>query len=196
MKGTAMADQESFQTDPIDAAPPPPAESPRTVWPIVLGAVGLLHALWVLYGDARYLVRLAQGQATSAALATQPAVATDSLVYAHLVIGCVLAVWLLWASIGLMCRKSGPARSIRLWAVCKLIWVGSLGTVILMRAFEAFQQTPATQAAVEAGRTIGAILAVIVWMLPGAALPTFSLIWLSRRKIRSEIAAWERSCIA
>jgi len=190
-----MALHEPSQAELTQGATSPPGESPRTVWPVVLGAVGLLYALWVLYGDARYLVRIAQGQAASPAAATQPVVVTDSLAHASLAIGCVLAIWLLWASIGLIRRKSGPARSMRTWAVFKLIWLGSLGTAILMRAFQAFQQTPATQASEEAGRTIGAVLAVIVWLLPSAALPIFAVIWLSRRKIRSEIRAWEESCL-
>ncbi len=189
-----MADQNLDEAAAVfePALPARTDEVRRTVWSIVLGAVGLIYAVWVLFGDVRYLAGMVQKDEASLTAATQPAAIVGNVANTNHVIGLILSIWLLWVSIGLLLRKSGLAKSMRTWAVTKLIWLGFNGAVIMVGTLQALQNLHAAQAGTAVGRAIGTILAVLVLMLPSAALPIFAVIWLSRRKIRSEMATWGR----
>jgi hypothetical protein len=175
------------------AFPPRADQVRRTVWPIVLGIVGLLYAALALAGDIRYLVWAVRGQAASPTAATQPAAFAGKVTTTNLIIGSILSIWLLWASMGLVLRKPGLARSMRTWAFTKLAWLAFMAAVILVGTLQVLRHAHTLQPGEAAGRAIGTILAVLVLILPSAALPIFALIWLNRRRIRNEMATWQQS---
>ncbi|MFG0285398.1 MAG: hypothetical protein ACF8R7_13350 [Phycisphaerales bacterium JB039] len=186
---------------PSDAPPtqaPPPAPAPTT-WPgvlgtiaIVLGALGAFGAV-IGFAAAVGLPRLLAGILPAEAVAAMQAGALHPAAMAALQgASALVAILLLVSGVRLVQRRQSGAMLLRRWALLKIVLVvvsAAVGAIMTRSQFAAMQATapggppPGFQAAMA---LVGAGFGVL-W---GWALPIFSLVWLGRAKIRSEIDGW------
>ena len=200
--------------DQFDSSPPnttmaPPIEPGElgtsqfpSAWPKVIGIViivlasfSVLGGIWALLMP--FLMESLQASmppAQRAQMATsmeRTASAVMSMLL-YMVLGGALFV----TGIGLVRRRQWSIRFCRYWSFAKIVVV--LGTSLLwfveypenMRKMQEMQQASGTSGmpvwSYEAIGFVGLAFGLI-W---GCALPVFLLIWLGRRKINQEVAAW------
>jgi hypothetical protein len=107
-----------------------------------------------------------------------------------------LATLLMFAGIGLYQRRRWGVSASFAWALLKMAFVlgnSALAYVVQQAQFEAMgKQMPPGAPMSPAFYTVVGTLGVAFGVLWGWAFPVFLLIWLSRGKIKAEIAEWPR----
>lgn len=182
-----MTAQDMGQIPPVQPTPPR-----QSTWPTVLGAFALVSAAVNLASGASRAVQMfGQGSATASQAATsQPAASPSLSASSGLTVGILLSLWLLWAGIGLLRRKSWSGRSMLNWAAVTIIWLGVVFAMNTMKLFGALHLEGPPEGWTFAGFATAAIVVLIVGMLPSLVPPVFAVLWFSRRRIRNEMATW------
>ena len=116
------------------------------------------------------------------------------------VISFIVAVILLTAGIGVVSRKVWSRKIVLIWAGTKMVFVvaNSLFSYRVQQAqFEDMQEMMANDPNAAAAMSVfGQIMMwmgmffIVIWIIWGWALPVFTLIWFSRKKIRGEVTSW------
>ncbi|MBC7835795.1 MAG: hypothetical protein H7Y88_11950 [Phycisphaerales bacterium] len=191
----------STAAPPTSAAPPtrpgalPPIESQ---WPRVLGVSCIVLSALGVIGELVSLAGAFLATDSRTMNARTPAVARAiedemPLQAALAGVGAILSVWLLASGIGLMMRRRWSVSSLRSWSILRILWViASISLMVIGPLVSAEQASRATRTADPSQATTSALWLVFL-IIPlgwGLALPVFSLIWLSRPKIKAETAGW------
>jgi len=103
----------------------------------------------------------------------------------------ILALWLLFAAIGIIRRSPGAISLIKQWAWVKLVLTvvcNGVGIVALLAV-----QGAAERIGAGAGGGVGTevlLIAIVIGAAWGLAWPIVSLIWLSQGKVQADFAKW------
>ena len=186
-----MTAQDINQTPLLGPNPPG-----RSAWPTVLGAFALVSAVVNLANGISIAVRMFNlGSATASQPATSQPIPSPSLsASSGLTFGLLLSLWLLWAGIGLIRRKSWSGRSMLNWAAVTITWLGIVFTMNTMKVFAALQKEGPPEGWTFASFATAAVVVLIIGMVPSIVPPIFAVFWFGRRKIRDEMATWA-ACI-
>ena len=208
-----MSDNEQENILP-SAQPVAPPIQPGTItspqrptnWPkvvgtmaIVLGSGGILVGLWTAASPfamrlIEWALKLSQ---PSAVVDRQVAVMEAGLPWtvASSLIATAIATLLLLGGIRLNKRKRSSMRLLKFWAVAKIplvVIVTIAGVLMQELQFEVMGQSPGLTSMPFGGVFFDVMIVVsfVFGLGWGWALPVFLLIWLSREKIKNEVAGW------
>lgn len=180
----------------VGYVPPPPRQS---VWPTVLGIIsiiwgGLGTLGWCSTGVFALIWKPYMGFLTSNMPANQGEAEMfekmrfdDPLILVCAVLGLLLSIWLIVAGVYLIKRRPEGPRWCRIYSLLYIpIVVGYafFYTRMQMGLFETLPDAPRESA------NIMAVFTAVLTFLFYAAWPVFLLIWLSRSKIKTEVAGW------
>ena len=192
-----MSDQHPPLT-PFPAAPPTqpgllPVAQAVSKWPTVFGVIGIIVGVLGALGAAWGIISsfaLPQMMQEAPALSAASLEKLQRLTIINSTMGLPVAVLLLVSAIGLVTRRRWSVSASKAWAVLRIL-VGILSTALGLWMQEAFMEASPAMAGVSSGlirgmQVFGAILG-IAW---SCTLPVFALIWFSRAKIKTEVAAW------
>lgn len=206
---------DSDQEDIIPSAQPvAPPTQPGTIatpqrpanWPVVIGTIaivfgsgGILIGLWgaaAPLGMRLFEWAMAQSQPSAvvelqvdAMQAWLPWTVVSSLV------AVAIAILLLLGGIRLTKRRCSSMRLLKFWAVMKIpvvVIVTIAGIFVEERQFEIMSQTSGGIPMPLGGGFFDLMIVVglVFGLAWGWALPVFLLIWLTRGKIKNEVAGW------
>jgi len=176
----------------------PVARSP--LWPTVLGVIavvfGALGAIGACFRMLSLLIMQPLGQAAARQGQPDPfAFMSDwaGWIVTVSVAALLVAGMLLAGGIGLLRRAAWGRGVILAWVVAKMI-------LVIAQVFMNFEMQKDQMAALaESGTTVSGmqamiqamgVVGVVIGILWGWALPVFMLIWLSRAKVRAQVAGW------
>ncbi len=173
---------------PEPPAPPtkPGAFAPRrTVWPVVFGNLGIA---WFGLGLLGYLFVIGSlflpGGSFSNYIGPLPWGAWDVF---NQVVGLILYFVLIFGSILLLKRKPVGARLMFRWALFSTILIGvSMAISIVRLAVGA----PIPGVPAGTGIDVFVVVGLLFGVIFGLSLPLTTLIWMTRRSVRDEIASW------
>jgi hypothetical protein len=159
---------------------------------IVFGAMGCLGAIWGVV--AAFLARAVSSRMPAEhMLQTHLVMPWMSWMLILSVLSAPVAVALLIAGIGLIKRRKWGITTVKVWAVVKMLLVvvsTVVGHLAVRAQFDAMpQQAGSTQQTLMIVNAVG-VLSTVFGFLWGWALPVFTLIWLSRNRIKTKVAAW------
>ena len=180
---------------PPTQAPLPPVRA--SVWPTVVGIIGIIYAslglfgtfcglafLFVLPSYADWFQSIGMSEQEVQEMQTAMPPATWS-VFAS-VVGLALVILLFVGAVRLLRRQASGARLCALWSWMIIPWT-IIATVITL-VFHFNVPEPSGGRWEQIGTAIiGAIGTVI-----GLVLPVFMVIWFSRPTIKSQVAQWRR----
>jgi hypothetical protein len=193
------------QFSPSPYAAPPTVASQIPIapsrWPVVFGVFaivfGVLGSCTNVWGVVSMIFFESMARMTE-----QPQEFIDAVIVwrPHTIVFSLLAgalsITLLVGGIMLLRRRAASVGVLRTWSVARMLIVpggAALAYVTQQAQFEAMRQQPEfannpvmTDAFMQ-GMLIFAVVLTILW---GWALPIVMLVWFSRAKIRSEVAAW------
>jgi hypothetical protein len=198
------ASQPMGKSPPMERAPLPEEEAPRSRWPVVIGVIGIvLASLGLVCGCAGYFgPAFAQWGMDMQAQSGQP---TDPFTMANLqaqrnlyvftailtTAGLIVAAIELTGSIALVRRRASARMLIMAYAIAAVVMacVG-IGYQLMMKSeterILAEQGTQMPQAFAQVGLIIGLAFGILF----GFGWPIFLLVWFSRGKIRDEVEQW------
>ena len=197
----STADVSSVPPTVAGELPPKPIVWPKTlgIICIVFGTLGMMQAcfgvipLFVVEWFST-VVPEEQAQMMSSSDALQPLLIISG------VISFALAATLLAAGIGMVLRKLWSRKTVLIWSGTKIAFVvaNSLLSYMVQKAkFEEMQEMMANDPNAAAAMSVfGQIMMwmgmffIVIWIIWGWALPVFTLIWFSRKKIRGEVTSW------
>ena len=197
----STADVSSVPPTVAGELPPKPIVWPKTlgIICIVFGVLGIMQgcfgvsSLFVVEWFST-VVPEEQAQMMSSSDALQPLLIISG------VISFALAATLLAAGIGMVLRKLWSRKTVLIWSGTKIAFVvaNSLLSYMVQKAkFEEMQEMMANDPNAAAAMSVfGQImmwmgmLFIVIWIIWGWALPVFTLIWFSRKKIRGEVTSW------
>jgi len=156
---------------------------------IVLGAGGVLLGVYSALAPVIFksIGQLVPSEATLAAVQAYAPWSVPLYVLSTLAAGLLLAV-----GVGLVQRRCWSVRAARLWAWVRILIVAALSVLTYsmsrdqMTAMAEEPRSPMPAWLAEVMPAIS-VASVIAW---GWAFPVFLLIWLARRRIRSEASQW------
>jgi hypothetical protein len=184
---------------PIQHPPvmPRPLASPPTAWPTVLGVIaivfgagGLLMSAW---GAIAPLVIKSWPSFGSGFDPMAGVAQWQAWLIAQNIVAVFIAALLLTGGIMLLRRTRASRAVLRTWAALKIILVvaaSMIGYQVGQTQLAAMQQAGATAPGMQNFIALFNWIGVAIGVLWGWALPVFMLIWLARRPIRTEMAAW------
>lgn len=198
-----MNDEQQSNIDPQEPpamqpdSPPTiaaPLQAKKTSWPTVVGVIGIIYAGLGLLGNVCGVVVLAfapqfiewlQNMGMSDEDAEDMAASLSFSTWMVLggLIGLALTIMLLLGSIKLYKRRQSGAKLCKLWAWITIPWVFISTTIGFVL------QTSISESST-AAEQIGALIGAIAGTLFALILPIYLVIWLSRSKIKSEVASW------
>ncbi len=176
-------------------------------WPTVIGILAIIFGAFAVLGGCGGIVSPWFMSAIVEAMPEDHTMGMEAMVeWGHWMIGSSLVglglgVLLLLGGVSLMQRRPRGRTMCLTWALLRMPVVG-LGLVVgylmqqdqLMAMQEMFASDPSVPAAMSAmfGRFMqaGVLAGSVIGLLWGWALPVFMLIWFSRGKIKTEVAAW------
>ncbi len=183
------------------AAPQRPANWPKVIGTIaiVLGSGGIFVGLWTAatpFGMRFFKWAMEQSQ-PSGIVDSQVAVMEAGIPWtvASSLIATSIAILLLLGGIRLNKRKRSSMRLLKFWAVMRIpvVVIVTIAAVLMQELqFEIMGQSPGlTPMSFGGGFFDVMIVVTLVFGLAwGWAFPVFLLIWLSRGKIKNEVAGW------
>ncbi len=176
-------------------------------WPTVIGVLAIIFGALEVLGGCVGIVSPWFMSAMAAALPEEQSLGMAAMVewgrwmVAGSLAGLGLGVLLLLGGVSLMQRRPRGRTMCLTWAALRMPVV-VFGLVVgylmqqdhLVAMQEMFASDPNVPAAMSAmfGRfmQVAAVLASVIGLLWGWALPVFMLIWFSRGKIKTDVAAW------
>ncbi len=208
-----MSDSEPQDNLP-SAQPVAPPTQPGTIaapqrpgnWPTVIGTIaivfgsgGILVGLWGAASTfaMRFIEWALEQSQPSGVVDSQVAVMEAGIPWtvASSLIATAIAILLLLGGIRLNKRKRSSMRLLKFWAVMKIpvvVIVTIAGILMQELQFEIMGQSSGGMPMPFGGGFLDIMMAIglaftLAW---GWALPVFLLIWLSRGKIKNEVAGW------
>lgn len=200
-------DQQWNSPNDMSAMSPPveggALEETPSKWPTVIGVIGIILAsLGLICGCSGYFTVPIQRWAKSMQPANAP---SNTLMEVQLqigqqyqlitmiltTIGLGMSFWLLLASITLVRRRRSARKTIMAWAIASLF----MFAVTISYQVLIFQATTAELQQRNEGNLVnqmwlGAAIGGCFAILLGIAYQVFMLIWMSRSKIKNEVAQW------
>ena len=176
-------------TTPL-ALPPVPLLPPQ--WPRVLGIIGIVMGVYGIATSLLGVLRLPERMMAGPPTASMPSAVPEGLQPWMRSLGAasmLLAALLLAASIGLLCRRGWSVRALLLWAGMKAGLV-VVSTVLIAQIVAAGMPTQAGPPMSPWMMNVVLVAGSCVGLPIGLAIPVFTLIWFSRRKIKDEVANW------
>ena len=195
------------QAPAASSLPPELPTASQTIWHKVLGIICIIFGA----GAALYAIGSTIGQKTMAKFSEQQMEITgaDPAAYRALMdewsgplmimgaASAIVALVLLAGGILLLMKKRKSATVIKSWAGLKILLLAA--TIPVMASFQkanteiAFSGALAGEGAefAAAGARIGLVVGIAVGVVWGLVLPTFVLIWFSRKKIKEQVAFWD-----
>jgi hypothetical protein len=180
------------------AAPPTaPGQVPPlgtySAWPttigviaIVLGSLGTLQGIWGICAAFMFTGIVPAGFA----MQSNPMLAHPGLMATSGAISLAIAVLLLITGVGMVRRRKWSVTAARVWAVSKVLYgivAGALGWVLAQDQLAATSSSvvPPGLKGMMGGFMAGGLILSVFW---AAAFPVFLLVWLSRERIKREVA--------
>ncbi len=182
-------------------------------WPTVIGVLAIIFGAFEVLGGCVGIVSPWVMSAMAAALPEEQSLGMAAMVewgrwmVASSLAGLGIGVLLLLGGVNLMRRRPRGRTMCMTWALLR-IPVVVLGLAVgylmqrdhLVAMQEMFASDPSVPAAMSAmfGRFMqaGVLAGSVIGLLWGWALPIFMLIWFSRGKIKTEVAAWSGGPVA
>lgn len=179
-------------------------------WPGAIGMVLIIVACFYLLGGVCGLmgpwlneisVRFAPNAATEYAELNKR---WQSWTLALAVMAIVLASVMLAAGIGVRGRRPWSIRLSRIWAAAQMALAIANAVVnqfvvsdtMKVMMLDASRRSSPIPGAFATGMQVGSKFTLVIGLAWGLALPVFVLIWLSRKRIRAEVAAWNDAASA
>ena len=178
-----------------------------TNWPMVIGTIaivfgsgGVLIGLWGTAAPLgmRFFEWAMEQSQPSPIVDRQVAVMQAWLPWTMVssLLATAIAILVLLGGIRLTKRKRLSMRLLKFWAVVKIpvVVIGAIAEVFMQeRLFEIMSQSPGSTSMPFGGGFLDLMMVIgLVFTLAwGWALPIFLLIWLSRGKIKNEVAGWD-----
>ncbi len=187
--------ERSASLTPPTQAPPPLVRA--SVWPTVVGIIGIIYASLGLFGtfcglayplilpwyvDWMRSVGVPE-QDVQEWETSMPLVGWT--VFASL-IGLALVILLFVGAVKLLRRQASGARLCALWSWMIIPWT-IIATVITL-VFQLNAPAPSGGPAQQIGAAIAGVIAAVI----GLVFPVFVVIWFSRPTIKSQVAQWRR----
>lgn len=200
----STADISSVPPTVAGELPPKPIVWPKTlgIICIVLGALGIIQGcfgvLSLFVADwFTTLVSQQQAEMMDSVESLQPLLIISG------VISFALAATLLAAGIGVVLRKLWSRKTVLIWSGTKMAFVVAnsiLNYMVQKAQFEEMQEMMANDPNAAAAMSFfGQIMMwigmffIVIMIIWGWALPVFTLIWFSRKKVRREVASWGKA---
>ncbi len=180
---------------PPTQAPPPSVRA--SVWPTVVGIIGIIYASLGLFGTfcglaypfilPLYVDWLRSGgtpeQRVQEMETSMPPVGWTVLTS---MVGLALVILLFVGAVRLLRRQTSGARLCALWSWIIIPW-SIVATVITLVI-----QLNAPEPSGGRWEQIGTAILIVIGTVIGLVLPVFMVIWFSRPTIKSQVAQWRR----
>ncbi|MCH8258990.1 MAG: hypothetical protein IIC46_02165 [Planctomycetes bacterium] len=187
--------ERSAPLTPPTQAPPPPVRA--SVWPTVVGIIGIIYASLGLFGTFCGLAFLfillsyadwleSFGIPEQEVQEMQASMSPVSWTVLASVVGLALVILLFVGAVRLLRRQASGARLCALWSWMIIPWTIIATVITLVFHFNAPEPSGGRWEQIGTA-IIGAIGTVI-----GLVLPVFMVIWFSRPTIKSQVAQWRR----
>ena len=185
--------ERSASFTPPTQAPPPLVRA--SVWPTVVGIIGIIYASLGLFGTFCGLAFLfillsyadwleSFGIPEQEVQEMQASMSPVSWTVPASVVGLALASLLFVGAVRLLRRQASGARLCALWSWIIIPWT-IIATVITL-VFHFNTPVPSSGPA----QQIGAAIVTVIGTVIGLVLPVFMVIWFSRVTIKSQVAQW------
>ena len=191
----AQAPEQSAPFTPPTQAPPPLVRA--SVWPTVVGVIGIIYASLGLFGTFCGLAFLfillsyadwleSFGISEQELQEMQASMSPVSWTVPASLAGLALAILLFVGAVRLLRRQASGARLCTLWSWMIIPWTIIATVITLVFHFNA----PAPSSGL--GQQMGTAIVTVITAVIGLAFPVFMVIWFSRATIKSQVAQWRR----
>ncbi len=191
----AQGPEQSASFTPPTQAPPPLVRA--SVWPTVVGIIGIIYASLGLFGTFCGLAFLfillsyadwleSFGISEQWMQEMQASMSPVSWTVPASLVGLALVILLFVGAVRLLRRQASGARLCALWSWIIIPWTIIATVITLVFHFNA----PAPSGG-PGEQIVGAIAGVIGTVI-GLVFPVFVVIWFSRPTIKSQVAQWRR----
>ena len=191
----AQGPGQSAPFTPPTQAPPPPVRA--SVWPTVVGIIGIIYASLGLFGTFCGLAFLfillsyadwleSFGISEQWMQEMQASMSPVSWTVPASVAGLALASLLFVGAVRLLRRQVSGAKLCALWSWIIIPWTIIATVITLVFHFN----TPAPSGG--PGEQIGTAIVTVIGTVIGLVFPVFVVIWFSRPTIKSQVAQWRR----
>ncbi len=191
----AQGPEGSAPLTPPTQAPPPPVRA--SVWPTVVGIIGIIYAslglfgtccgltiLFILPSYTDWLQRI--GMSEQEVQEMQTSMSPVSWTVPASVVGVALTILLFVGALRLLRRQASGARLCALWSWMIIPWTIIATVITLVFHFN----TPAPSGGL--GQQIGTAIVTVIGTVIGLVFPVFVVIWFLRPTIKSQVAQWRR----
>ncbi len=187
--------EQSAPFTPPTQAPPPPVRA--SVWPTVVGIIGIIYASLGLFGTFCGLAFLfillsyadwleSFGIPEQELQEMQASMSPVSWTVLASVVGLALVILLFVGAVRLLRRQASGARLCALWSWMIIPWSIIATAITLVFHFNA--PVPSSGQ----GEQIGTAILTVIGAVVGLVFPVFMVIWFSRATIKSQVAQWRR----
>ena len=191
----AQGPEQSVSFTPPTQAPPPLVRA--SVWPTVVGIIGIIYASLSLFGTFcglayPFILPLYVDWMRSVGVPEQDVqeweISMPPIGWTVLagVVGLALVILLFVGAVRLLRRQASGARLCALWSWIIIPWT-IIATVITL-VFHFNVPVPSGGQ----GEQIGTAILTVIGTVIGLVLPVFMVIWFSRATIKSQVAQWRR----
>ncbi len=189
----AQGPEHSAAFTPPTQAPPPPVRA--SVWPTVVGIIGIIYASLGLFGTFCGLAFLfillsyadwleSFGISEQEVQEMQASMSPVSWTVFTSLVGLALAILLFVGAVRLLRRQAPGAKLCALWSWIIIPWTIIATVITLVFHFKA----PAPSGGL--GQQVGTAILTVITAVLGLVLPVFMVIWFSRATIKSQVAQW------
>ena len=191
----AQGPEHSAAFTPPTQAPPPPVRA--SVWPTVVGIIGIIYASLGLFGAfcglaypwiLPWYVDVLRSFGTSEQEVQEIEASMPPVDWTVLtsVVGLALVILLFVGAVKLLRRQAPGARLCALWSWMIIPWTIIATVITLVFHFN----TPVPSGG--PGQQIGTAILTVITAVLGLVLPVFMVIWFARPTIKSQVAQWRR----
>lgn len=191
----AQGPERSASFTPPTQAPPPLVRA--SVWPTVVGIIGIIYASLGLFGTFCGLAFLfilpsyadwlqSFGMSEQEVQEMQTSMLPVSWTVFTSLVGLALVILLFVGAVRLLRRQASGARLCALWSWMIIPWTIIATVITLVIHLNA----PVPSGGL--GQQIGAAIVTVIEAAIELVLPVFMVIWFSRATIKSQVAQWRR----
>ncbi len=191
----AQGPEHSAAFTPPTQAPPPLVRA--SVWPTVVGIIGIIYASLGLFGTFCGLAFLfillsyadwleSFGIPEQEVQEMQASMSPVSWTVLASMVGLALASLLFVGAVRLLRRQASGARLCALWSWMIIPW--SIIATVITLVFHLNAPAPSGGQGAQIGIAIVTVIGVVV----GLVFPVFVVIWFARPTIKSQVAQWRR----